>query len=447
MGKLFGTDGIRGVANKELTPELAFKISRIGAHVLSRQSQGKKAFLIARDTRISGEMLEGALVAGLTSAGVDVYLAGVISTPGAAFLTKQLGGCGGIMISASHNAYPDNGIKFFNAGGFKLSDEVEAEIEDIYFLPEDTLPRPEAKAVGRVYHDTTADDRYLEYLLSTVSCRLDGIRVVLDCANGAASNVAPRAFRTLGAEVVAINDQPDGININNKCGSTYPEAVSKAVAAQSAQIGFTFDGDADRVLAVDEAGSLVDGDAIMMVLAMALKAKGKLRNDTVVATVMSNLGLEKAAEEQGFHLLRTKVGDRYVLEEMLSGNHSLGGEQSGHVILLDYNTTGDGLLVALQMMAVLAQTGKSLTDLTSPFIQYPQVLVNCRVGSREGWDTNTRIGQAIEETEARIAGRGRLLVRPSGTEPLIRVMMEGPNEEELHMMANELAAVIKEEQG
>ena len=443
MGKLFGTDGIRGIANRELTPELVYKIGRIGAHVLSQNSGDKKAFLVARDTRISGPMLEGALIAGLTSAGADVHIAGVISTPAAAYLTKKLGGCGGVMISASHNAYPDNGIKFFNHQGFKLADDVEAQMEELYFSSTDELPRPEAENVGSVHQAISAEDDYLDYLLSTLTTRFDGLRVALDCANGASYRLAPHAFRKLGAEVVAVHNTPDGININNNCGSTYPEPLIKVVRDTGAHVGFTFDGDADRVLAVDENGTLVDGDAIMTVLARALKKQGKLRNNTVVATVMSNLGLEKAAQSVDFNLLRTKVGDRYVLEEMLAGNHSLGGEQSGHIIMLDYNTTGDGLLTALQVMAVMAEMKTTLSELASPFIRYPQVLVNCRVGSRDGWDTNPRIAAAISEAEEKLAGNGRLLVRPSGTEPLIRVMMEGQNEDELHIMANRLADIIK----
>ena len=445
MGKLFGTDGIRGVANRELTPELAFKIGRIGAHVLSRQSGGNNAFLVARDTRVSGPMLEGALVAGLTSAGVNVHVTGVISTPAAAYLTKQLNGCGGVMISASHNAYPDNGIKFFNNQGFKLHDDIEAEIEDLYFLPEDKLPRPIADAVGRVFQDDTAGERYMTYLLSTMPVRLDGFRIVIDCANGAASSLAPKAFRALGADVISVHDNPDGININNNCGSTHPESVMQLVKQTGAHLGFSFDGDADRVFAIDEKGNLVDGDGIMTILGMSLKEKGLLHNDTVVATVMSNLGLEKVAENQGFQLLRTKVGDRYVLEEMLAGNYSLGGEQSGHIILLDYNTTGDGLLTALQVMAVVADKKTSLSKLITPFTRYPQVLVNCLVTNRDGWATNPHITDAMATVEAKLAGHGRILIRPSGTEPLIRVMLEGPNQDELHIMANELANIIREE--
>lgn len=445
MGKLFGTDGIRGVANRELTPELAFKIGRIAAHILIKKSGGKKNFLVARDTRVSGPMLEGALVAGLTSAGVDVHVAGVVSTPAAAYLTRTLNGCGGVMISASHNAFPDNGIKFFNAGGFKLPDQVEDEIEEFFFRPDDTLPRPEAGDVGRVLDDDTAGERYLQYLLKTVTCRLDGLKVVLDCANGAAYKLAPAAFRALGAEVIPVFNSPDGVNINRDCGSTHPAAAVKKVRETGAHLGFTFDGDADRVLAIDEHGSLVDGDAIMAILALSMKEKGKLKNNALVATVMSNLGLEKVARALGITLLRTKVGDRYVLEEMLAGGYNLGGEQSGHIILLDDNTTGDGLLTALQVLSVVAEKGQSLSQLASLFTRYPQVLVNCRIATRDGWDTNQNIRAAVTLVEEALAGRGRLLVRPSGTEPLIRVMLEGPNEGELHILANGLADVIKKE--
>ncbi|HZK24592.1 MAG TPA: phosphoglucosamine mutase [Oscillospiraceae bacterium] len=445
MGKLFGTDGIRGVANKELTPELAFRIGRIGAYLLQQKSKGHKAFLIARDTRVSGQMLEGALIAGITSAGVDVHVAGVISTPAAAYLTKQLNGCGGVMISASHNPYPDNGIKFFSAEGFKLPDEVEDEIEALYFQETDDLPRPEAAAIGRVFQDITAGERYLQYVLSTVSCRLDGYRVVLDCANGSAHNLAPQAFRALGAEVIACYDAPDGININHQCGSTHPEAVAAMVQMHQADFGFTFDGDADRVLAVDGHGQLLDGDVIMTILAQDLQEKGQLKHNTVVATVMSNLGLEKAAQAHGFELVRTNVGDRYVLEAMLAGDFSFGGEQSGHIILLQHNTTGDGLLTALLVAAVAAKKKQSFAELAAAYKRYPQVLVNCRVGRRDGWDKNPCIKEAVAQTEAQLAGVGRLLIRPSGTEPLIRVMLEGTNEAELLQLADDLVTVIQDE--
>lgn len=446
MGKLFGTDGIRGVANVELTPEMAFKIGRAGASVLSGKG-GPAAFLVARDPRISGAMLEGALSAGLTSAGADVYLAGVISTPATAYLTKQQAVCGGVMISASHNPYSDNGIKFFNADGFKLSDEVEDEIERLYFMAEDSLPRPNADKIGRIHPIVDAGDQYIRFLLSHIPFRFDGCRIALDCANGAASNLAPAAFRALGAEVVAVHNTPDGLNINNACGSTSPGEVSRVVLQTGAQLGFTFDGDADRVLAVDEQGKLIDGDTIMAVLASHFKAAGRLSKNTVVATVMSNLGLEKFAEAEGFQLLRTKVGDRYVLEMMLTGGYNLGGEQSGHIIMLDYNTTGDGLLTALQLASIVVSEGRPLSSLASLLTRYPQVLINCPVKKKDSMDKNLRLQQAVAQAEKKLAGRGRLLVRPSGTEPLIRVMVEGPSEDELHTIANGLADVIREELG
>ncbi|MBT9139953.1 MAG: Phosphoglucosamine mutase [Dehalococcoidia bacterium] len=445
MGKLFGTDGIRGVANRELTPEMAFKIGRSGAYLLSQKRNGKNAVFVARDTRVSGPMLECALIAGLTSAGVDVYIAGVTSTPATAWLTRKLDCCGGVMISASHNTYQDNGIKFFNANGFKLADQIEEEIEELYYRQLDNLPRPEAGHVGRVFQENEAEGRYLAYLLSTVPSRLTGLRIVLDCANGAAYRLAPQVFNALGADVIVIHNNPDGININKDCGSTYPETVSRAVRENDAHLGFSFDGDADRVLAVDETGSLVDGDAIMTILAMALQEKGLLRKNTIVSTVMSNLGLEKAAAMHGFNILRTKVGDRYVLEEMLAGGYNLGGEQSGHIILLNHNTTGDGVLTALQLATVLVDKQQPLSRLAASFIRYPQVLVNCRVKASAGWETSVRISQAMADVEKKLADSGRLLVRPSGTEPLIRVMLEGPNEDELHLMASELAEVIKGE--
>jgi phosphoglucosamine mutase len=445
MGKLFGTDGIRGLANIELTPEMAFRMGRVAATVLSRTSTGTPAFLVARDTRISGEMLEAALVAGLTSAGADVHLAGVISTPAAAFLTRQSPYCGGVVISASHNPYPDNGIKFINNDGFKLPDDREEEMESLYHQEQDSLPRPQAAQIGRVHTLSDAVSRYTDYLVSTVPCRFHGYRVVLDCANGAAYQLAPAAFRALGAEVITLHDSPDGLNINHSCGSTHPEAACAMVHTSGAPIGFSFDGDADRVLAIDEQGSLVDGDAIMAVLALSLQEKGLLKNNTLVATVMSNIGLEKAAAAHGITLLRARVGDRYVLEEMLSGGHNLGGEQSGHIIMLDQSTTGDGLLTALQLMAVMVQNQKPLSALISVFSRYPQVLVNCRVRNKEGLSQNPRVAAAIQKAETALAGTGRLLVRPSGTEPLVRIMLEGQNEDQLHKMAREIADVVEKE--
>jgi phosphoglucosamine mutase len=447
MGRLFGTDGIRGIAGVELTPEMAFKAGRAAAYVLTQNNMRPPHFLVARDTRISGPLLEAALTAGLASVGATVYLAGVISTPATAYLTRYCGGCGGVMISASHNDYPDNGLKFFNADGFKLPDESEEEIERLYFLPDDKLPRPSAARIGRIQPFADAEERYLNFLLGTVTRRFDGYRVVLDCANGAVFNLAPHAFRALGAEVAAIHASPDGLNINKDCGSTNYREVAKAVRETGADLGFAFDGDADRVLAVNERGELVDGDAIMAVYATHLQEQGRLRHNTLVATVMSNIGLDKAAEATGFRVLRTKVGDRYVLEEMLAGGYNLGGEQSGHIIMLDHSTTGDGLLAALQLMSLVAGSGRPLSALSGHIQRYPQVLVNCRVARREGLAESERLRLAVAETERILAGRGRLLVRPSGTEPLVRVMLEGPDENELHILANKLADIILEEFG
>lgn len=445
MGRLFGTDGIRGIAGSELTPEMAFKVGRAAAYVLARKSGRPPHFLVARDTRVSGPLLEAALVAGLASVGATVQLAGIISTPAAAYLTRLCGGCGGVMISASHNDYPDNGLKFFNECGFKLPDEIEEEIENLYFQVEDNLPRPSAAEIGRIYPIDDAEKKYLEFLQETVPKRFDGFRVVLDCANGAAYRLAPQAFRALGAEVAVIHASPDGLNINKDCGSTCHWEVARAVRELGADIGFAFDGDADRVLAVDEHGELVDGDAMMAVYATHLKKEGRLRHNTLVATVMSNIGLDKTAEAAGFRVLRTKVGDRYVLEEMLAGGYNLGGEQSGHIIMLDYSTTGDGLLAALQLMSLVAGSGRPLSELAGRFRRYPQVLINCRVANREGLTASERIRLAVAETEQILSGRGRLLVRPSGTEPLVRVMAEGPDEAELHILANRLAEVIRRE--
>ncbi len=445
MGKLFGTDGIRGLANIELTPEMAFKIGRVGAAVLARACTCNPAFLVARDTRISGPMLEAALVAGLTSAGADVSLAGVISTPAAAYLTRHSPFNGGVIISASHNPYPDNGIKFISGDGFKLPDDVEAEMEYLYHQPQDSLPRPREDKVGRVYTLADAASRYAHYLVSTVPCRFDGYRIVLDCANGAACNLAPAVFRALGAEVITLYDSPDGTNINDSCGSTHPDAACTMVRKYGAHLGFAFDGDADRVLAVDEHGRLVDGDAIMAILALAMREKGNLSKNTLVTTVMSNIGLEKAAAAHNINLMRTRVGDRYVLEEMLAGGYNLGGEQSGHIILLDHSTTGDGLLTALQLTATMVQKQKTLSELASVFTRYPQVLLNCRVRDKEGLNRNQRVTAAIAEAEKALAGAGRLLVRPSGTEPLVRIMLEGQNEDQLHILAEGIAKVVAEE--
>lgn len=444
MGQLFGTDGIRGVANRDLTAELALKLARIGTYFLTLGDE-QPFMVVGRDTRISGDMLEGSIISGITSLGVNVYTVGIVSTPGVAFLIKHLKARGGVMISASHNPLEDNGIKFFNEEGFKLSDEQEQKIEELYFSENEDLPRPIGEQVGRVFSVEDSERRYVDYLKQVGSIDLKGFKIVLDCANGAVYSTAPLLFRELGAEVVVLNDCADGKNINVNCGSTHPEVVAQAVISSGAQVGFSFDGDGDRLIAVDESGSVVDGDYIMAICAKFLKKQGQLKKNTIVTTVMSNLGLDLASREQGFELIKTKVGDRYVLETMLSDEYNFGGEQSGHVIFLDYNTTGDGILTALQLARILVLEKKPLSQLTKIMTKLPQVLKNARVKKIGYLPDNLRINQAVLAAEKKLGSTGRVLVRPSGTEPLVRVMLEGQNEKELHIMAEEIVQVIKEE--
>ncbi|RJX37914.1 phosphoglucosamine mutase [Paenibacillus pinisoli] len=446
MGKYFGTDGVRGVANSKLTPELVFRLGRSGGYVLTRSKQGKRPkIVIGRDTRISGEMLEAALIAGLLSIGADVVRLGIISTPGVAYLTKTRGADAGVMISASHNPVEDNGIKFFGGDGFKLSDEMEAEIEALLDSDEDRIPRPIGGDVGRVQDDLEGGQAYISYLKSTVKNRFDGLKVVLDCANGAASMLAPQLFRDLGADTVVLAHQPDGLNINKECGSTHPEAVQQAVLEHQANLGLSFDGDADRLIAVDEKGTIVDGDHILFILAGFMKKQHRLNNNTVVSTVMSNLGFYKAMEKNGIEAKQTKVGDRYVLEEMVQGGYSLGGEQSGHIVMLDYNTTGDGMLCAIQLMDVLVSESESLSGLAECMTKYPQLLVNVQVEDKSMLAGNQKIEEAIKSVEHKMGGNGRVLVRPSGTESIVRVMAEGPNEQELSSFVGLIVDVVKEE--
>jgi phosphoglucosamine mutase len=446
MGKYFGTDGVRGIANSQLTPELAFKIGRVGGYVLTRHKQeGKPKVVIGRDTRISGQMLESALLAGLLSVGAEVVRLGVISTSGVAYLTRALGADAGVMISASHNPFPDNGIKFFGSNGFKLSDEVEAEIEQYLDAAEDTLPRPTGEQIGTVLDFLEGGQKYLSHLKSTVTERFDGIKVVLDCANGAVSSLAARLFADVEAEVITIGANPNGININEQCGSTHPERLQEEVVKHKAHLGLSFDGDADRCIAVDENGEIVDGDYIMAICARALKAKGKLNNNTVVTTVMANMGFFKAMEEAGINTTKTAVGDRYVVEEMLRGGYNLGGEQSGHIVFLDYNTTGDGLLTGLQLLNIIKESGKPLSELKQVMTKYPQILVNVRVADKTKLAGNAAIEQIIKEVEAELAGNGRVLVRPSGTEPIVRVMAEGPDAAQLQQQVNRIAQVVERE--
>lgn len=449
MGKLFGTDGVRGIANRDLTPQLAYKLGRIGAYVLNRNNNKKARAVIGKDTRISGDLLEAAITAGFLSMGVDVVSAGIIPTPGVAHLTRHLKADLGVVISASHNPAPYNGIKFFNSEGYKLSDEVEEEIEKYILNGEDVNIVKEGKDVGIIIHGEDSRDQYIDYLKTSLKNDLTGLKIAVDTGNGAAYKLAPKLLKDLGAQVIVINDRPDGININEDCGSTNPEKVGQLVRETKADIGLAFDGDADRLIAVDENGNVVDGDYIMAICAVNLKKHGRLKNNTVVGTVMSNMGFEVAMGENGCRVKRTKVGDRYVLEEMIKGDYSLGGEQSGHVIFLDYNTTGDGLLTAIQLISVMKEEGKKLSQLASIMTSYPQVLVNARVKkeNKEKYKEDKLIMEEIKAIEEKIAGQGRVLIRPSGTEALVRVMLEGKNQEELNRLANNLAKLIEERLG
>jgi len=447
VARYFGTDGVRGVANHELTPELAYKLGRAGAYVLTKGTTGRARIAVGKDTRISGDMLEAALSAGIASVGVDVIRLGVIPTPGVAYLTRRLQADAGVMISASHNPVPDNGIKFFGGDGFKLTDAQEAEFEALLDAAVDELPRPTGADVGRFVEQEDAGELFTAYQKSLIRHSFAGVKVVLDCGNGAASYIAESVFRDLGAEVISIFAEPTGTNINVGCGSTHPERVQEAVKEHGAQIGLSFDGDADRLIAVDEQGEIVDGDYTMAILGIAMKERGELKGNTIVATVMSNIGFIKAMTENGIEVVKAPVGDRYVMEEMRKGDYVLGGEQSGHVILLEHNTTGDGLLTALKLTDIMVESQKPLSTLRSVMRTYPQVLVNVRVATKEGWKENEKIREAIARVEEILGSDGRVLVRPSGTEPLIRVMAEGPEEESLRAYCNDIAEVVRREQG
>jgi phosphoglucosamine mutase len=444
MGKYFGTDGVRGIANSELTAELAYKIGRCGGFVLTGQARHPKV-VIGRDTRISGPMLEAALVAGLLSIGAHVIRLGVVSTPAVAYLTRKLGADAGVMISASHNPIEDNGIKFFGGDGFKLLDETELEIERLMDAAVDDLPRPIAGQIGTVSDDAEAKHLYIEFLKSTLSGTFGGYKVVLDCAHGAAYELAPEVFREMGAEVITIGAEPDGCNINEGCGSTHPEQLREAVVKHGANLGLAFDGDADRLIAVDELGEEVDGDFILSICGDALNRQGKLKHSTIVTTVMSNIGFFKGIEKAGLKATQTAVGDRYVMEEMRKGGYNLGGEQSGHVIFLDYNTTGDGILTGLQLTGTLVQSGKSLSEMKQIMRKYPQVLINVRVTDKSKLSGNQPIAQAIRKVADELGDNGRVLVRPSGTESLIRVMAEGPDRAQVEAYVNGIVQVIEEQ--
>lgn len=446
MGKYFGTDGVRGVANSELTPELAFKIGRFGGYVLTKDKERPKV-LIGRDTRISGHMLEGALVAGLLSIGAEVMRLGVISTPGVAYLTKALGAEAGVMISASHNPVEDNGIKYFGPDGFKLSDEQEFEIEALMDQEEDTLPRPVGKNLGQVNDYFEGGQKYLQFLKQTVDEDFTGIHVALDCAHGATSSLATHLFADLDADVSTMGTSPNGLNINDGVGSTHPEALSAFLKEKNADIGLAFDGDGDRMIAIDENGAIVDGDQIMFICAKYLNHEGRLKKNTVVSTVMSNLGFYKGLEVENINSVATAVGDRYVVEEMRKNDYNLGGEQSGHIIFLDYNTTGDGLLSGLQLVNIMKLTGKKLSELAGEMQKFPQLLINVRVTDKYKVTENEKVKEVITAVEAEMNGNGRILVRPSGTEPLVRVMAEAPTEEQCREYVERIVEVVKAEMG
>lgn len=447
MGKYFGTDGVRGVANVELTPQMAFALGKYGAYVLKKKENGKEnKIIIGRDTRLSGTMLESAFAAGACSVGVNVVLLGVVPTACVAHLVRKYNALAGVVISASHNPAADNGIKFFSATGYKLPDDVENEIENL--IDENAeLEQFSGLDLGVVTSCDTAQSDYIAYLKECFDLDLSGLKVVLDCANGASSYIVPELFAGLGCETEIISASPDGWNINFNCGSTSINSLAFRTAETKADIGLAFDGDADRLIAVDENGNVIDGDKIMTICALDLKAKGKLKGNSISVTVMSNLGLQLALEEQGIDVQRTKVGDRYVLENLLANGGNFGGEQSGHIIFTDYNTTGDGIITALYLLGVLKASGKKASELAAQMQSMPQVLQNVRVASKAGWDVNAAIGSAVTNAENILNGSGRVLVRPSGTEPLLRVMLEGKNQAQLEDLASSISAVIKQELG
>jgi phosphoglucosamine mutase len=442
MGRLFGTDGVRGLANVDLTAELALDLSVAAAHVLGEAGafEGHRPrAVVGRDPRASGEFLEAAVVAGLASAGVDVVRLGVLPTPAVAYLTGSTGADLGVMLSASHNPMPDNGIKFLARGGIKLDDVIEDAIEA---RMGEEWQRPTGASVGRVTDDGQGFETYVSHLVRSAPNRFDGLKVVIDCANGAASQTAPEALRRLGAEVITVAASPDGLNINLNCGSTHIEGLQREVIGHRADVGIALDGDADRCLAVDANGELVDGDQILAVLALAMRDSGRLSNDTVVATVMSNLGFVQAMVRERIAVEQTKVGDRYVLEAMKAGGHKLGGEQSGHVILSDHATTGDGTLTAVMLLARLAQTGKSLADLAGAMTRLPQVLVNVKNVDKSRAGTDPAVQSAVADATTRLGDTGRVLLRPSGTEPLVRVMVEAESSDTADEIAHSLADVV-----
>ena len=449
MGKLFGTDGIRGIANSELTGKLAYDVGRAGAYVLTKKKQRQPKILVARDTRISGSMLEAALVGGICSVGANVISVGVVPTPAISFLTRVLEADAGVMISASHNPLEYNGIKFFNREGYKLSDEMEQEIENIILSQSGAGPLPTGENIGTWEMDHSLIDLYVDHVCSTIPGDLNGIKVLIDCANGAAFEVAPKALERLGADVEVIHYKPNGININKLCGSTHMDDLMSQVVGRGVSAGIAFDGDADRCLAVDENGKFIDGDQILAICGQDMKKGGRLNKDTIVTTVMSNLGLNLMASANDINLKQTRVGDRYVLEKMIKDGYNIGGEQSGHVIFLDHNTTGDGLITAIQLLYIMKKTGKPLSELSKVMDVLPQVLINAKVKNEHKHDyiEDLEIREEIKKLETKFGKEGRVLIRASGTEPLIRVMIEGTNKEEMQEHAITLARFIEEKLG
>jgi phosphoglucosamine mutase len=463
--RLFGTDGIRGVANLDpMTSEMALKLGRAIAHAFheiekkepnvgfragARRKTYRHRILIGKDTRLSGYMLETALASGICSMGVDVLLVGPLPTPGVAFLTRSMRADAGVVISASHNYFQDNGIKFFSRDGFKLPDAIEARMEEMIFAGEIERFRPTAAEIGKAFRISDALGRYIVFLKNTFPrhLALDGLKIVVDCAHGASYRVAPEVLSELGAEVIPLGVQPDGENINRACGALHPEAAREVVLERGADLGVCLDGDGDRVIFIDDKGEVVDGDQILAICARELHARGGLKSGAVVATVMSNLGLDVALQECGIGLVRTAVGDRYVVEEMLRGNYNLGGEQSGHIVFLDHNTTGDGCVTLLQVLGIMIEHGKSLSELRGIMTKFPQVLLNVKVREKKPLERMPRLGAKMAEIEHALGKRGRILVRYSGTEPLVRVMLEGESECAIQQMAGEIAAEIRAEVG
>jgi len=445
--KLFGTDGIRGIANEDLTPELAFKVGRAGAYILANNDKGK--IIVGKDTRGSGDMIESALIAGITSAGLDVVSLGIIPTPAVAYLTRKYQALAGIVISASHNPGEHNGIKFFNNKGLKLNDEVEESIEEAIYKSDKLDIRPIGKDIGRLYNEENGAKDYMDFLKETIDLDLTGMKIAMDCGHGALYKIGPEMIRSLNGEVVVVNDNPDGMNINDNCGSTNEKIIQDLVIKEEAYIGISFDGDGDRIIAADDKGNIIDGDHILAICARHLKSKDKLTNNTVVGTVMTNMGLDIYLEDNDMNIVKTAVGDRYILEEMLKSDYVLGGEQSGHIIFLDYNTTGDGLATGLHLLEVVKATGKTMSELNSIMIDYPQVLVNAKAKNdmKYRYLENEEIKSEIERIENLFEGEGRVVIRPSGTEALVRVMIEGRDQDKITKIAEELASFIEERIG